>query len=70
MRNRSGKSITEACFKDEEFVKSLKAGVCRYYPMNVYNDSSSLKMCNHLDHNYHLGNKKALFYNLREYCEK
>jgi len=38
--------------------------------MNVYNDSSGLKMCNHLDHNYHLGNKKALFYNLREYCEK
>jgi len=27
-------------------------------------------MCNHLEHNYHLGNKKALFYNLKNYCEK
>lgn len=26
-------------------------------------------MCNHLENNFHLGNKKALFYNLRLYCE-
>lgn len=24
---------------------------------------------NHLDNNYHLSNKKALFYNIRNYCE-
>ena len=27
-------------------------------------------MCNNLEHNYHLGNKKALFYNLKIYTEK
>jgi hypothetical protein len=26
-------------------------------------------MHNHLTHNFHLGNKKALFYNLKEYYE-
>lgn len=29
-----------------------------------------LKIHNHFENNFHLGNKKALFYNLREYYEK
>lgn len=27
------------------------------------------KAHNHLDKNYHLSNKKALFYNIKSYCE-
>lgn len=27
------------------------------------------KMHNHLENNFHLGNKKALFYNMRAYYE-
>lgn len=32
-------------------------------------DSSAFKMHNHLEDNWHLSNKKALFYNMREYYE-
>jgi len=32
--------------------------------------SSAVVQYNHLDRNYHLSNKKALFYNLKSYCQK
>jgi tubulin polyglutamylase TTLL1/tubulin monoglycylase TTLL3/8 len=28
------------------------------------------KMQNHVEKNFHLGNKKALYYNLKQYCEE
>ena len=31
-------------------------------------DSSKLKLHNHLEFNYYLGNKKALFYNMKRLC--
>lgn len=32
-------------------------------------DSGKLRMHNHLEFNYYLGNKKALFYNIKRICE-
>lgn len=33
--------------------------------LTIINDANKLKMHNHLPYNWHLGNKKAMFYNLR-----
>ena len=35
----------------------------------LHNNRSTAKMHNHLESNYHLHNKKALFYNLKKYYE-
>ena len=32
-------------------------------------DSSQVKVHNHLNQNYYIGNKKALFYNFKKLCE-
>ena len=32
-------------------------------------DSTKVRLHNHLEFNYYLGNKKALFYNMRRLCE-
>ena len=32
-------------------------------------DSENLKMHNHLETNFYIGNKKALFYNIKRYME-
>lgn len=34
-----------------------------------HNNRSTVKMHNHLESNYHLHNKKALYYNLKKYYE-
>ena len=35
----------------------------------LHNNRSTIKMHNHLESNYHLHNKKALYYNLKKYYE-
>ncbi len=35
----------------------------------VVEDAQKLRMHNHFEFNWHLGNKKALFYNMRQYYE-
>lgn len=37
--------------------------------MRCIENSSGLKMHNHLENNWHLSNKKALFYNMKSYYE-
>ena len=39
----------------------------RKKPLKYIEDSKNLKIHNHLECNYYLGNKKALFYSLRKY---
>ena len=38
-------------------------------PIKKIGDSTKLRIHNHLEFNYFLGNKKALFYNMRRLCE-
>ena len=35
--------------------------------LTIYNEP--IKVHNHLENNFHLGNKKALFYNMKAYYE-
>ena len=48
---------------NEEQVDSLKEKT----PVNIITEPNRLKMCNHIENNFHLGNKKALLWNMRHY---
>lgn len=37
--------------------------------INKIDDSRSLKIHNHLESNFYIGNKKALYYNMKRYLE-
>ena len=54
-----------AKFTDYEELCKLKKGSS----FQLVSEPQALKMCNHLENNFHLGNKKALLWNMRRYYE-
>jgi len=51
--------------EDYEEIGKLRKGP----PSQVIQDPSTMKMCNHLESNFHLANKKALLWNMKSYYE-
>ena len=62
--NNSRKKVL-AADEAEELVKSSK----KSQNLAVIADPAKIKICNRMECNYHLSNKKALFYNMRAYYE-
>ena len=52
---------------EQTFVK--RSALYHKKQMKVISDSSRLRLHNHLEFNFYLGNKKALFYNIKRLCE-
>lgn len=46
-----------------------RAGLLSKKNLRVIEDSRRLVVHNHLEHNYFIGNKKALFYHMKKYYE-
>lgn len=53
-------------YKDLNLIKPNLSLIIIY--IGKIENLNKLKMHNHLDKNYHLSNKKALFYNIVSYC--
>lgn len=51
---------------DQTHLKRLK--LFSKKKINKILDSQKIKVHNHLEFNYFLGNKKALFYNIKRWC--
>ena len=52
--------------EDEEELLKIKKKIGN--PL-IIDQSNTLKLCNHIENNFHLSNKKAMFYNMRNYYE-
>ncbi|EGR30742.1 tubulin-tyrosine ligase family protein, putative [Ichthyophthirius multifiliis] len=64
-KNRLKKKYNNQGLSNLTFVQQLNKDV----QFKVYNDVSNMKIHNHLQDNFHLSNKKALFYNMKNYYE-
>lgn len=40
----------------------------KYPEINVHDKTNNMKVSNRMEKNYHLSNKKALYWNLKHYC--
>jgi tubulin monoglycylase TTLL3/8 len=62
-------NIDFGSFFDEEVLDNYASAIAREYKLTRIAKAHQLRTCNKLECNYHLANKKAMFYNLKYYYE-
>ncbi len=55
---------------NEDKCKYITDNINGKYPeINVFGKTNDMKVSNRMEKNYHLSNKKALYWNLKHYCQ-